>query len=89
MRLGGRGVLEAREAELAALSGRSVSLEAPLHEAWHLDDVWPIGWLGGDLLLRREQVRPAGEAFAGKARFGMADSYDRASRALERKGAKP
>ncbi len=46
-----QGAVAADEAELAALSGRSVSLEAPLHEAWHLDDVWPIGWLGGDLLV--------------------------------------
>ncbi len=46
-----QGAVAADEAELAALPGRSVSLDAPLHEVWHLDDVWPMGWIGGDLLV--------------------------------------
>ncbi len=46
-----QGTVAAEEAALAALPGRSVSLAAPLDEVWHLDDVYPLGWVDGDLLV--------------------------------------
>ena len=38
-------------ARIAATSGLSVSLSAPLHEVWHLDEAWPQGWMGEDVLV--------------------------------------
>ncbi len=46
-----QGTAAADEAALELLAGRSVSLDQPLSEAWHLDGAYPVGWVDGDLVV--------------------------------------
>ncbi len=46
-----QGTVAADEAALELLPGRSVALDQPLTEVWHLDDSYPVAWVDGDLVV--------------------------------------